>query len=98
MSEKDNVLKKALQNEGKHWIGHAIVLLDKFLSKQNGEFFIEEFRDWALKNGLDEPKNPQGWGAFTNSASSKGAIVHIREDAAKSTKRTGHKLKVWRKA
>ena len=95
---KAQKLDKALKNEGSHWKDHALHLLSVFVEKKKGEFFIEEFKSWALERGLDEPISYRVWGGLTTSASKRGLIALVRKDAAKSTARTGHDLCVWRGA
>ena len=95
---KAQKLDKALKNEGSHWKDHALHLLSVFVEKERGEFFIEEFKSWALERGLDEPQHYQAWGGLTTGACKNGLIALVRKDAAKSTARTGHDLCVWRRA
>ena len=95
---KAQKLDKALKNEGTHWRDQALHLLSAFVEKKKGEFFIEEFKAWALERGLDHPQHYQAWGGLTNSARKYGLITIVRKDAAKSTARTGHDLCVWRRA
>ena len=95
---KAQKLDKALKNEGSHWKDHALHLLSVFVEKERGEFFIEEFRVWALEHGLDEPQHYQAWGGLTTGACKHGLITLVRKAAAKSTARTGHDLCVWRRA
>ena len=95
---KAQKLDKALKNEGTHWKDHALHLLSVFVEKERGEFFIEEFKSWALERGLDEPQHYQAWGGLTTGACKHGLITLVRKDAAKSTARTGHDLCVWRRA
>lgn len=73
-------------------------LLSVFVEKKQGEFFIEEFKSWALDRGLDQPQHYQAWGGLTTGACKHGLITLVRKDAAKSTARTGHDLCVWRRA
>lgn len=95
---KDKKLEKALKNEGSHWKDQALHMLSVFVEKNRGEFFIEEFKEWALERGLDHPQYYQAWGGLTNSARKDGLISLVRKDAAKSTARTDHDLCVWRRA
>ena len=95
---KAQKLDKALKNEGTHWKDQALHLLSVFVEKERGEFFIEEFKSWALERGLDEPQHYQAWGGLTTGACKHGLITLVRKDAAKSTARTGHDLCVWRRA
>ena len=95
---KAQKLDKALKHEGSHWKDHALHLLSVFVEKERGEFFIEEFKSWALERGLDEPQHYQAWGGLTTGACKHGLITIVRKDAAKSTARTGHDLCVWRRA
>ena len=40
----------------------------KIVRTRGGEFLFCSFREWAIREGLDEPDHPNLWGGLSNSA------------------------------
>jgi len=57
----------ALEHAGRPWAEQAVELLTVFCFSGPGRkrpFALEDFRMWALAQGLPEPASPNAWGAL----------------------------------
>lgn len=92
----------ALEHAGVPWTIRAMSMLTGFCKTGPGAkrpFAMEDFRQWALANGLDEPPSHKAWGALPRLAASEGLIVPTGQYRnATSPKTHAHPVKVWRSA
>lgn len=90
----------ALEHAGMPWRDHAISLLTRFCKTGPGSrrpFAMEDFRAWALGQGLEQPPSPNAWGALPRIGVREGLMVPTGEYRnAKSPMTRSHPVKIWR--
>lgn len=93
-------MARTLEAEREAWIAAALVALRSFTTLAGwSEFKTEDFRAWALQNGLGEPHDHHVWGALTNMATRQNIIRWTKRYAPSVSPKThGHPVKVWTRA
>ncbi|WP_374349221.1 hypothetical protein [Chitinimonas sp.] len=97
---KERGQQLALDFAGADWGTLVVRKLREFIAaKGYATFPIEEFREWALADGLPAPASHFAWGAVPKLARSAGLIVWTGQYiAARSEKTHAHPVKLWRAA
>ena len=83
------------------WILDAVSLLRTFcgwrIELGTDEFRMEEFREWAAREGLGRPRTHHLWGTLPTIAAKQGLIVWTgRFEPAHSPATHNHPVRVWR--
>lgn len=61
--DKKSGQERVWKNAGM-WSDRALDLLAIYAFKSKGEFTMDQFREYALGRGLEEPYHPNCWGAL----------------------------------
>lgn len=59
------------------WADRAYSYMVKFASLTESPWTVEQFRHWAMSNGLDKPVEERAYGAVTMRALRHGVMVRI---------------------
>ena len=63
--------RRALENAGPDWADQACALLKTWAAQQTEPFAIEDFRVWALANGLPPPRSNNAFGSLPRIATAR---------------------------
>lgn len=86
----------ALEHAGERWQAHALEHLQRFVAGRREPFAIEDFRSYALANGLPQPVTHKAWGAFPKVAAKRGLIRSTDTyRKARSARTHAHPVLLW---
>lgn len=86
----------AAEKAGSEWVEAAISKLGDYLKTGSSPFRLEEFKAWALADGLPEPASCNAWGAFPGIARRRGLIVFAGAfDVARAASAHGRAVRLW---
>jgi hypothetical protein len=92
-------IAKTHKTVDREWMDKAYAKLREFLVEHSSGLLCEDFRAWALENGLPAPASTGTWGAMWNGAGRAGIIVPDGEfRQAADPKSHARRLFTWRKA
>jgi hypothetical protein len=97
---RDEGAAKALKNAGQEWHDKAVQIALRFFANagHDGALF-EEVREFATRQGLDEPPSPNAWGAVCLAMSKRNLIAKTGQlRASRSARSHSRAQPVWRLA
>lgn len=86
----------ALEHAGGDWQAQALDHLQRFVAGRSEPFAIEDFRAWAVANGMPMPVTHKAWGALPCIASRRGLIRSTDTyRKARSARTHAHPVLLW---
>lgn len=93
---KEQGQQLALEHAGGDWQTQALAHLERFVAGRVDAFAIEDFRAYAIANGLPVPATHKAWGAFPQLAARRGLIRSTDSYRKARSKRThSHPVLLW---
>lgn len=92
-------IELALDNAGAEWCAAAHEKLRRWCARRREDFAFEDFRAWALRNGLPAPSSHKAWGGIAQGAINAGIIKPLKKyRPAVSPMTHGHPVRLYRVA
>lgn len=76
------------------WTDRALQMLDLYPLQK---FMVEEVREWAYANGLDEAVNDRAWGGVISKAARCGMVLHIGYRVVKNPNAHATPASYWKR-
>lgn len=91
---------RAAVKAGSDWIDDALYMLRRYLVTHDNEHFtFDDFRAWALTQGLSEPESLNAWGSLPRIAKKEGLCFPTSKvEPARRAASHGRIVRVWRAA
>ena len=94
---RDEGIAKAAQSAEEKSPGWGERALAMLLQYPHDTFMAEQLREWAHKNGLEEPTHFRAWGSVIITAKKRGLIRHAGYGRVENPNAHRTPASIWRK-